>query len=108
MRHTHGHTGNRRSHHALKGIATAKDTKSGMLILPHRLDEATGTYRGRQIVPLKEKKAKRIEKPSGTHHEHVHPTPSAGGPEHEGSKGIMGKLVSGAKAKARSGMGGGA
>ena len=46
MRHTSGHTGNRRSHHALK------DNRLG-----HRVDEATGMYRGNQIFTPKIKTA---------------------------------------------------
>lgn len=70
MRHTRGHTGNRRSHHAL----TAKKplvNESGKLHLPHRLDETNGTYRGKQIVEVKTKLPK-AKLPTGTHHEHVH------------------------------------
>jgi large subunit ribosomal protein L32 len=54
MRHTSGHTRNRRSHHALKNKNIVKDKTSGALRLPHRLDETTGMYRGKQIVPKKE------------------------------------------------------
>lgn len=57
MRHTRSHTNNRRSHHALKGTVIVKDKESGALRLPHRLDEATGMYRGKQIVPKKEVQA---------------------------------------------------
>lgn len=77
MRHTRGHTGNRRSHHALKqtnvvlegGVATR---------LPHRLDEATGMYRGKQIAPARTVKiAKGAKGPStapaaSEHHDHEH------------------------------------
>lgn len=73
MRHTRGHTNNRRSHHALAVIQTvaAADAK---VILPHRVDEATGLYRGKQIAsPAKAKKteAQKHDHPRGTHHEHV-------------------------------------
>ena len=54
MRHTSSHTKNRRSHHALAGIKTIP-TENG-LRLPHRIDEATGMYRGKQIVTVKTKK----------------------------------------------------
>ena len=57
MRHTRGHTGNRRSHHALKQTLVVKDAASGALRLPHRLDETTGTYRGKLIVSPTVKKA---------------------------------------------------
>lgn len=57
MRHTSSHTKNRRSHHALKNRVIVKDKESGALRLPHRLDETTGMYRGKQIVPAKAVKA---------------------------------------------------
>ena len=57
MRHTSSHTKNRRSHHALKNRVIVKDKESGALRLPHRLDESTGMYRGKQILPKKEVKA---------------------------------------------------
>ena len=57
MRHTSSHTKNRRSHHALKNQNILKDKESGALRLPHRLDETTGMYRGKQIVPAKAVKA---------------------------------------------------
>ena len=50
MRHTSSHTKNRRSHHALVETGIVKDKESGNLRLPHRLDEKTGMYRGKQIV----------------------------------------------------------
>lgn len=61
MRHTSSHTKNRRSHHALVEGAIVKDKESGNLRLPHRLDETTGMYRGKQIAaPIsKEKKSKK-------------------------------------------------
>jgi large subunit ribosomal protein L32 len=74
MRHTSSHTRNRRSHHALKNRVIVKDKESGALRLPHRLDETTGMYRGKQILPKKEVKAevkdhkKRVEA-----HKHEHP-----------------------------------
>ena len=70
MRHTRGHTGNRRSHHALDTIKPVAN-ESGKLRLPHRLDETNGTYRGKQIVEVKTKQPK-VKLPTGTHHEHVH------------------------------------
>ena len=64
MRSNRSHTGNRRSHHALKNIALSKDAKSGVVHLRHRASAVTGTYRGHQIVDVakrlvrKDKKAK--------------------------------------------------
>lgn len=75
MRHTSSHTRNRRSHHALKNKLIVKDKESGALRLPHRLDESTGMYRGKQILPKKEVKAakqdheKRVEAHKDEHKE---------------------------------------
>lgn len=75
MRHTSSHTKNRRSHHALVGTNVVTDKESGTLRLPHRIDEATGMYRGKQIaakkvVVKKDKKAGRGEK-SVVEHDHL-------------------------------------
>ncbi len=79
MRHTRGHTGNRRSHHALEATKVVKDKETGNLRLPHHLDEITGMYRGKQIAPAR---AARVSKksvkgpstaPVAAHkHEHAH------------------------------------
>lgn len=53
MRHTSSHTKNRRSHHALVEGAIVKDKESGNLRLPHKIDEVTGMYRGKQIAAPK-------------------------------------------------------
>ena len=71
MRHTRSQTRNRRSHHALKAMNLITDEKTGSVRLPHHLDEATGTYRGKQIVPTKAPKAEKKPRES-TKHEHVH------------------------------------
>lgn len=118
MRHTKGHTGNRRSHHALSAITIVKDKESGNLRLPHRLDEATGMYRGRQIVAPKAKAARKPKlkgasmAPAAEHaHDHAHDHANA---ETNAAKGIFGKIKRATRAeanpagrpKARSGMGG--
>jgi large subunit ribosomal protein L32 len=113
MRNTSGHAGNRRSHHALKNMNIVKDKESGNLRLPHRIDEVTGMYRGKQILSPKAKNTKEIKKkgpdteptPKKHTHEHSHE-------EHANadvkSKGILGKDSSTNRPKARSGFGGGA
>lgn len=53
MRHTSSHTKNRRSHHALVEGLIVKDKESGNLRLPHKIDEITGMYRGKQIAAPK-------------------------------------------------------
>lgn len=113
MRHTSGHTRNRRSHHALKGTNIVTDKESGNLRLPHRLDETTGMYRGKQIAPAK---AARVAKggkvkgpstaPAAVHtHEHAHEEHTNA--DVKGTKGIAGKVATGGRPKARSGFGGG-
>lgn len=111
MRHTRGHTNNRRSHHALAGANIVKDKESGNLRLPHRLDETTGMYRGKQIFTPRAKKAASADKVKGTStaptaehvHDHTHDHANA---EAKMSKGISGKVATGGRPKARSGMGG--
>lgn len=116
MRHTRGHTGNRRSHHALSDQKVVKDKESGKLRLPHRLDESTGMYRGKQIKAVRAGKvhAPKVKGPDTTpgihEHEHDHPHKDThidhANAETKGSRGIMGKLTGGSRPKARSGMGG--
>lgn len=114
MRHTRSHTRNRRSHHALSAEAVVKDKESGALRLPHRLDETTGMYRGKQVLPKKEMKKKAAhEKEKATakrEHTHEHAVgtrePIHSEKEEKKSTGVLGRLTKG-KAKARSGMGGG-
>lgn len=110
MRHTRSHTKNRRSHHALTNMAIVTDKESGALRLPHRLDESTGMYRGKQLFTPKVKKVKdkKVHGVEGelpkfdehAEHEHVEQTTV--------KKGLIGKLTGAGKPKARSGMGGGA
>ncbi len=108
MRHTRGHTNNRRSHHALKATSLVKDKESGNLRLPHRIDEATGTYRGKQIFTPKSKvaKAEKVKGPESKlpavdrHADHEHA-------EQKTTKGFMGAVARSMRPKARSGMGGG-
>ncbi len=60
MRHTRAHTGNRRSHHALTMPRLSTCGKCGAFHIRHRLCEACGTYRGKEmvdVVAVAEKKA---------------------------------------------------
>lgn len=52
MRHTRAHTGNRRSHHALKKSRFAVCKKCGAKYLMHRACGSCGTYRGRTVVDV--------------------------------------------------------
>lgn len=114
MRHTKGHSGNRRSHHALKQLAVIKD-EAGNMRLPHRLDEATGMYNGKQIITPKsrtapkEKKVKTVDTaPAAPHiHDHARDHANAELKNASASKGFFGKFTGGGRPKARSGAGGG-
>jgi large subunit ribosomal protein L32 len=114
MRHTRGHTNNRRSHHALKDTNIVTDKETGNLRLPHRLDEVTGMYRGKQIA---EPKAVRVSKksvkgpstePEVAKHVHDHAIEEHANAEVKAAKGVSGKVATGGRPKARSGFGGGA
>ncbi len=118
MRHTSSHTKNRRSHHALTAASIVTDKESGALRLPHRLDETTGMYRGKQIIPKKDMAAKAEKAKVKAQHkkEHIHehaegykePIVSAKEDSDKAAKtGLMGRMTLG-KAKSRSGFGGGA
>lgn len=52
MRHTRGHTANRRSHHALKNRALTASPE-GTVHPRHRVVLEGGTYRGRTLKDLK-------------------------------------------------------
>ncbi len=114
MRHTSSHTKNRRSHHALSAASVVTDKESGALRLPHRLDESTGVYRGKQILPKKVMKAKakhedeKQKEKREEAHERAEGVKEPIHSEKESKKtGLIGRMTKG-KAKARSGMGGGA
>ena len=62
MRHTSGHTGNRRSHHALKGQRFTTCAKCGAQHLMHRVCMQCGTYRGRMVVDVLKKSVKLAKK----------------------------------------------
>ena len=47
--------GMRRSHHALKHANLREDKDSGEFHRPHHIDLETGTYRGRQVLKIKER-----------------------------------------------------
>lgn len=62
MRHTRAHTGNRRSHHALKANTIVNDAESKTSHLRHRVNMETGMYRGRQVIDVTKKALKNAKK----------------------------------------------
>jgi ribosomal protein L32 len=64
MRATRAHRDNRRSHHALDAVRLTKDTKTGSLHQRHRLDMATGMYRGRKILVTADTATETLSAPS--------------------------------------------
>ena len=53
-RHSHSRTRQRRAHDALKLPQYYIDKETGEPKKPHRIDPETGTYKGRQIIEVKE------------------------------------------------------
>ena len=62
MRHTRGHTGNRRSHHALTDVKTVTDKDTGSTHLRHRVDMKTGMYKGKKVIDVIKKVEKKLAK----------------------------------------------
>ncbi|MBP7804986.1 MAG: 50S ribosomal protein L32 [Candidatus Pacebacteria bacterium] len=62
MRHTRAHTGNRRSHHALKSASFSKCSHCGALRPPHTVCVACGYYRGRKVLDIVKKAEKKAKK----------------------------------------------
>ena len=62
MRHTRGHTRNRRSHHALKGIGFILCVNCGQPKLKHVACSACGFYKGKNALAKKEKAPKADKK----------------------------------------------
>lgn len=62
MRHTRAHTANRRSHHALKSARFVVCKDCGAKHLMHRVCEGCGKYRGRVVVDVLKKTAKKVAK----------------------------------------------
>lgn len=58
MRHTRGHTRNRRSHHALKSKNLNKCPNCDFPLTGHTACAKCGFYKGRQVVKVKTKRAK--------------------------------------------------
>ncbi len=59
MRHTRGHTANRRSHHALKTPTLSDCQNCGAKHRPHHMCLDCGHYNGKLVVDMKAKKEAR-------------------------------------------------
>ena len=53
-RHSHARTRERRAHDALKAPQFYLDKETGEAKVPHRIDSKPGTYKGRQIIDVKD------------------------------------------------------
>lgn len=62
MRHTRGHTRNRRSHHGLKPKGLVKCEKCGELKIPHNVCLNCGTYKNRSVIDILKKLTKKERK----------------------------------------------
>lgn len=62
MRHTHEHTANRRSHHALKEPRLSTCDKCGAKHVRHTMCNECGVYKGREVVDVAQAQAKKAER----------------------------------------------
>ncbi len=62
MRHTRAHTANRRSHHALVSTRVSKCPDCGAMRLNHTMCTNCGKYKGRVVVDVMAKVAKKEKK----------------------------------------------
>lgn len=62
MRHTRGHTANRRSHHALAATRLSACVKCNTPHVRHRMCENCGTYREHEMVDVVAKAGKKAAK----------------------------------------------
>ena len=62
MRATRSHRDNRRSHHALGVIRFSKCGNCGALHQSHRICMNCGTYRGRKVIDLAARAARKAKK----------------------------------------------
>ena len=57
-RRTSSSVGRRRSHHALKQVSLVKCSKCGKPVEPHKACAFCGTYKGREVIKIKDEKTK--------------------------------------------------
>ncbi len=62
MRANRSHRGNRRSHHALDDVRLSTCANCGAMHIRHTMCEKCGTYRGKKIVDMTAKVAKKVVK----------------------------------------------
>lgn len=62
MRHTKGHRNNRRSHDGLSKPAVTLDKNTNVPHLRHRASTVTGQYKGRVVIDVAAKIAKKAKK----------------------------------------------
>ena len=62
MRSTKSHRNNRRSHDGLSFPAVTMDKNTGVPHLRHRASMVTGQYKGRQVIDVQAKLAKKAKK----------------------------------------------
>ena len=62
MRHTSGHTKNRRSHHGLTAPRLSRCPKCGSFHLRHTVCEVCGEYRNRLVIDVNAKMEKKNER----------------------------------------------
>lgn len=62
MRHTSGHTKNRRSHHGVTAPRLSRCSECGSFHLRHRVCDSCGKYSGRQVIDAVKKVEKKLER----------------------------------------------
>ena len=62
MRHTRGHTNNRRSHHGIKEPLISKCSTCNAPHIRHHVCEVCGMYRGRKVLNMEKKQEKLLKK----------------------------------------------
>ena len=62
MRHNRSQRGNTRSHHGLSSPAVTLDKNTGISHLRHRASLQTGQYKGRTVIDMQARIAKKAKK----------------------------------------------
>ncbi|PJE58448.1 MAG: 50S ribosomal protein L32 [Candidatus Portnoybacteria bacterium CG10_big_fil_rev_8_21_14_0_10_36_7] len=73
QRHTKSRRNKRRSHHSLKAVKLAVCSKCKEPVLPHQVCVNCGSYKGREVMKVESKIAKKGKKEQHKHdHDHDH------------------------------------